>query len=234
MRISYYWHSAIVQWLYGISEGSWLPHLRTTFYGILIAINNIYITSDQDWIISYCKALPLSSGAEENGKISQASICCSIRGCKFSIAEKDLLSYSSSYFSLYIMTEMYLGVCSWFYKYKNILTGKCMAKIHVNDPNVHISPRNRPNASTIWSTVEEALEDITGLFYDEERKEIYTGDWHGLVHVWSNLLMSVCCAYPVNHSLDFKSKSQALGLTTMLLIDWVFGLCFLITRNMEV
>lgn len=23
--------------------------------------------------------------------------------------------------------------------------------------------------------------------------------------------MSVCCAYPVNHSLDFMSKSQALG-----------------------
>jgi hypothetical protein len=103
--------------------------------------NNIYITSDQDLIISYCKALPLSSGAEENvGSINIS----------------------------------------------NILTGKCLAKIRANDPNVQISPRNRPNASTIRSTVEEALEDITALFYDEERNEIYTGNWHGLVHVWSN------------------------------------------------
>lgn len=103
--------------------------------------NNIYITSDQDLIISYCKALPLSSGTEENvGSINIS----------------------------------------------NILTGKCLAKIRANDPNVQISPRNRPNASTIRSTVEEALEDITALFYDEERNEIYTGNWHGLVHVWSN------------------------------------------------
>jgi hypothetical protein len=36
------------------------------------------------------------------------------------------------------------------------------------------------------STVAAALEDITALFYDEERNEIYTGNRHGLVHVWSN------------------------------------------------
>jgi hypothetical protein len=34
--------------------------------------------------------------------------------------------------------------------------------------------------------VREALEDVTALFYDEERNEIYTGSRHGLVHVWSN------------------------------------------------
>lgn len=36
------------------------------------------------------------------------------------------------------------------------------------------------------NTVAEALEDITALFYDEERNEIYTGNKNGLVHVWSN------------------------------------------------
>eukprot|EP01018_Ginkgo_biloba_P004599 Gb_06373 [translate_table: standard] len=103
--------------------------------------NNIYITSDQDLIISYCKAHPHGSGEEENvGSINIS----------------------------------------------NILTGKCLAKIRANDPNVQISPRNRPSASTIRSTVGEALEDITALFYDEERNEIYTGNRHGLVHVWSN------------------------------------------------
>ncbi|GLJ10663.1 hypothetical protein SUGI_0132640 [Cryptomeria japonica] len=102
--------------------------------------NNIYITSDQDLIISYCKAHP--------------------QGCD----EKNAGSINIS----------------------NILTGKCLAKIRANDPNVCISSRNRPNASVIQSTVEEALEDITALFYDEERNEIYTGNRQGLIHVWAN------------------------------------------------
>jgi hypothetical protein len=36
------------------------------------------------------------------------------------------------------------------------------------------------------NTVSEALEDITALYYDEDRDEIYTGNRHGLVHVWSS------------------------------------------------
>lgn len=68
----------------------------------------------------------------------------------------------------------------------NILTGKCLAKIRADDPSVGICPRARPNTFNIRSSVQEALEDVTALFYDEERNEIYTGNRHGLVHVWSN------------------------------------------------
>ena len=68
----------------------------------------------------------------------------------------------------------------------NILTGKCLAKIRADDPSLGISPRTRANSSSIRSSVQEALEDVTALFYDEERNEIYTGNRHGLVHVWSN------------------------------------------------
>jgi hypothetical protein len=32
----------------------------------------------------------------------------------------------------------------------------------------------------------EALKDITALFYSEETNEIYTGNKHGMLHVWSN------------------------------------------------
>ncbi|XP_031497860.1 uncharacterized protein LOC116262543 [Nymphaea colorata] len=110
----------------------WHPNCNT---------NNIYITSDQDLIISYCKADPDDSSVE--GTAGSINI-------------------------------------------SNILTGKCLAKIRACDPNVNISPRNRANASKIWSSVAEALEDITALFYDEERNEIYTGNRLGLVHVWSN------------------------------------------------
>ncbi|KAL6541671.1 hypothetical protein OROGR_011157 [Orobanche gracilis] len=116
--------------------------------------NNIYITSDQDLIISYCKAdseEPLSDGHAGSINIS------------------------------------------------NILTGKCLAKISAGNGlprnecycNLDCGGRNccsrkRHRPSSICSTVTEALEDITALFYDEDRNEIYTGNRHGLVHVWSN------------------------------------------------
>ncbi|GAB4827730.1 hypothetical protein Ancab_034616 [Ancistrocladus abbreviatus] len=110
--------------------------------------NNIYITSDQDLIISYCKADsddPLSEGTAGSINIS------------------------------------------------NILTGKCLAKIRVDncspakdERSSGSSSKKQGQTSRTRSTVGEALEDITALFYDEERNEIYTGNRHGLVHVWSN------------------------------------------------
>eukprot|EP00897_Mesotaenium_endlicherianum_P002321 jgi/Mesen1/2116/ME001515S01332 len=44
-------------------------------------------------------------------------------------------------------------------------------------------PRSRPGMVT---SPKEALEDVTALFYDEERNEIYTGNRLGFVHVWTN------------------------------------------------
>ncbi|KAF5182667.1 Transducin/WD40 repeat-like superfamily protein, partial [Thalictrum thalictroides] len=96
--------------------------------------NNIYITSDQDLIISYCKA---NSDDPLEGNAGSINV-------------------------------------------SNILTGKCLAKIRASsgDP--------QSCCTSTKSTVSEALEDITALFYDEERNEIYTGNRQGLVHVWSN------------------------------------------------
>ncbi|KAG9138899.1 hypothetical protein Leryth_007520 [Lithospermum erythrorhizon] len=118
--------------------------------------NNIYITSDQDLIISYCKA-----DSESEDTLSQANAG-----------------------SINI---------------SNILTGKCLAKIKASNSNPDdncscsascggkiCNSKKRAQASTVRSTVAEALEDITALFYDEERNEIYTGNRFGLVHVWSN------------------------------------------------
>uniref|UniRef100_A0A0D9XZI8 Uncharacterized protein n=1 Tax=Leersia perrieri TaxID=77586 RepID=A0A0D9XZI8_9ORYZ len=100
--------------------------------------NNIYITSDQDLIISYCKS---EAGVDDSTVPPIGSINMS-----------------------------------------DIMTGKCIAKIAANDPTLRIAPRK----NGIWSSIPEALEDVTALFYDEERNEIYTGNRHGLVHVWSN------------------------------------------------
>jgi WD40 repeat protein len=127
--------------------------------------NNIYITSDQDLIISYCKA---DSDDPLEGTAGSINI-------------------------------------------SNILTGKCLAKIKAsngvplktcdcsssscNGRNCSGGGRNNSarkkriqasSSSRMRSTVAEALEDITALFYDEERNEIYTGNRLGLVHVWSN------------------------------------------------
>lgn len=120
----------------------WYPDCNT---------NNIYITGDQDLIISYCKADsddPLSEGTAGSINIS------------------------------------------------NILTGKCLAKINatksvaphccVNGRSVRRNESKRVRVSRVRSSVAEALEDITALFYDEDRNEIYTGNRLGLVHVWSN------------------------------------------------
>ncbi|CAK9198733.1 unnamed protein product [Sphagnum troendelagicum] len=109
----------------------WYPDCNT---------NNIYITSEQDLIISYCKAHADKTADEAVGSINIS----------------------------------------------NILTGKCLAKIRADDPHVGIRPRTCANSSNIRSSIHEALEDVTALFYDEERNEIYTGNRHGLVHVWSN------------------------------------------------
>ncbi|RRT64087.1 hypothetical protein B296_00042168 [Ensete ventricosum] len=70
----------------------------------------------------------------------------------------------------------------------NIGTGKCIAKISASDPALQISPqaRGKTSRSSIRSNVREALEDVTALFYDEGRNEIYTGNKQGLIHVWSN------------------------------------------------
>ncbi|KAM5560783.1 hypothetical protein ABKV19_021765 [Rosa sericea] len=111
--------------------------------------NNIYITSDQDLIISYCKADSDDHWMEPNAGSIHVS---------------------------------------------NILTGKCLAKINASNAGPKVdecsssssTSRKRINSSLVRSTVAEALEDITALFYDEERNEIYTGNRHGLVHVWSN------------------------------------------------
>ncbi|CAL5404775.1 unnamed protein product [Camellia sinensis] len=123
--------------------------------------NNIYITSDQDLIISYCKADSDDPLSEGNGvSIDHAAGSINI---------------------------------------SNILTGKCLAKIQASNSfpmdecscsgcctGRNCNSKKRIRASRIRSTVAEALEDITALFYDEERNEIYTGNRHGLVHVWSN------------------------------------------------
>ncbi|XP_028080860.1 uncharacterized protein LOC114282390 isoform X5 [Camellia sinensis] len=132
--------------------------------------NNIYITSDQDLIISYCKADSDDPLSEGNGSIN----------------------------------------------IRNILTGKCLAKIRATNSfpigecscsgccnGRNCSSNMRIRASRIRSTVAEALEDITALFYDEERNEIYTGNRHGLVHVWSN-----CRSYLPSHPFRLQARSS--------------------------
>jgi hypothetical protein len=57
--------------------------------------------------------------------------------------------------------------------------------------------RERENSSLGSSTAREALEDITALFYDEEKNKIYTGDQLGKLRVWVKLkiLGRYVCVY---------------------------------------
>jgi len=88
----------------------WYPDCNT---------NNIYITSQQDLIVSYCR-----DSNQDCGSINIS----------------------------------------------NILTGKCMAKLNASQ-----NPSYR-----------SSLEDVTALFYNEERNEIYSGTRNGKLTVWAN------------------------------------------------
>ena len=57
----------------------------------------------------------------------------------------------------------------------NILTGRCLAKIQAPEGGSEADVR-----------AQQALEEVTALFYDEERNEVLTGNKTGVVHVWTN------------------------------------------------
>ena len=80
--------------------------------------NNIYITSTQDYIVSYCRRSDTDSGAGGGVHIS------------------------------------------------SILTGKCVARLADGAPLPE-------------------LQDVTSLFYNEERHELYIGNKQGILTVWA-------------------------------------------------
>lgn len=107
--------------------------------------NNIYITSDQDLIISFCK--PTDSN-------NQSNIYGDRKGGSINVS--------------------------------NIWTGKCVTKINWSNAVLNEENGNEnENENERWK-VAGALEEVTALYYDEECNAIYTGNVHGLVHVWSN------------------------------------------------
>lgn len=96
--------------------------------------NNIYITSQQDLIISYCRQSNQVDEDDDGPDSRLGSINVS-----------------------------------------NILNGKSLARVQARPGN---------------ENERAALEDVTALFYNEERNEIYTGNHEGKVHIWSNLRSS--------------------------------------------
>ncbi|CAH2050978.1 unnamed protein product [Thlaspi arvense] len=150
--------------------------------------NNIYITSDQDLIISYCKAdLMIIGWREVVNSVHSSSV---LHWCSLLIDDELLNNCPLPY------PNPIKGCSTGSINISNILTGKCLAKINASNGIPKVDEFNTSDNSTkkkvinhsyrMRNTVAEALEDITALFYDEERNEIYTGNRHGLVHVWSN------------------------------------------------
>lgn len=109
----------------------------------------------------------------------------------------------------------------------NILSGKCLAKIRASNSSSKddkcsccdssssesCNSKKRKHVSSVSkmrSTVAEALEDITALFYDEDRNEIYTGNRHGLVHVWSNWCIVLTVLLPWVDHLDLLKQHLKL------------------------
>lgn len=69
-----------------------------------------------------------------------------------------------------------------------IANGKSLAKI--SDSPASISKSLAVQASiksdSLAEAVSGALKEVTALFYNESRGEIYSGNRDGRVHVWSN------------------------------------------------
>ncbi|KAL5143935.1 hypothetical protein HKD37_09G026756 [Glycine soja] len=131
--------------------------------------NNIYITSDQDLIISYCKA-----DSDDQW----------IEGTAGSI------------------------------NVSNILTGKCVAKITAISSSAKADECRSSGCSCkkshsclMRSPVAEALEDITALFYDEDRNEIYTGNRH---ETNERICFLNVCPHEVIHSLFYNKYNDSL------------------------
>ena len=101
--------------------------------------NNIYITSEQDHIISYCQ-----DGSQNDSE-------------SFAVGSINI---------------------------SNIHTGKRIAKI--TRENGIERQLFKSDISDNNEKVTRALKDVTSLFYDEERNEIFTGSRSGLVHVWAH------------------------------------------------
>jgi hypothetical protein len=71
----------------------------------------------------------------------------------------------------------------------NTFNGESVWKINpCDDVDLAIATRMEGgnNMTNIRSIIHEALQDVTTLFYDEERHRIYTGNERGFFHVWSN------------------------------------------------
>ncbi|WOK93242.1 hypothetical protein Cni_G01937 [Canna indica] len=139
--------------------------------------NSIYITSDQDLIISYCKA--------EEG--------CSDEGEVFAVGSINM---------------------------SNILVEKCIAKISTSDVALQISPRRtvETGRSSIRSTVRDALEDVTALYYDEDRNEIYTGNkqvshlLRGLIHSAASLADICAMHFLILVTRDVNAIGVIIGM----------------------
>jgi hypothetical protein len=96
--------------------------------------NNIFITAQQDVIMSYCRP-------QNDVHASQGSINIS-----------------------------------------NILNGQLLAKLSADNSVNRMSATPDPGSK---ENERRALQDVTSLFYNEETNEIYTGNKHGGLHVWS-------------------------------------------------
>ncbi|RZS21446.1 hypothetical protein BHM03_00054092 [Ensete ventricosum] len=140
-------------------------HLFLTFSNRTVAVWNLggeLVASFEDLMISYCKAKDVCHDEGEG-----------------------ILVACFNYFYASFLAQALPSVGS--INVGDILTGKCIAKICPPDPHLQIGRRKQGDTS--GSTIKEALESVTALFYDEHRNEIYTGNKQGLVHVWSKPLI---------------------------------------------
>mmetsp|Transcript_29847 Transcript_29847/g.97196 ORF Transcript_29847/g.97196 Transcript_29847/m.97196 type:complete len:523 (-) Transcript_29847:230-1798(-) len=141
--------------------------------------NNIYITAEQDLIISYCKA---SSGGEDEAASSSSASTQGTINISNILTGKCLAKIKAPTASEELQRradeeEDDHGAAAASSEGAEAAEGRARSKrAHARSGEPSFSAHQ----------LRQALEDVTALFYDEERNELYTGQRDGLVHVWSN------------------------------------------------
>ncbi|TVU25880.1 hypothetical protein EJB05_28397, partial [Eragrostis curvula] len=149
---------------------------------IFIDMENLLLPSQQVFQHEQKGAVGSGAASDEQGRGSaDTNSSNSSRSFDNKVEEQSVVIYSSAlnffdnkgcfenvrnFIDINIIYNDYNGI-----NLSEIMTEQCIAKIGAND-----------SALTVAHHRTEALEDVTALFYDEDMREVYTGNKHGPVH----------------------------------------------------
>ena len=155
--------------------------------------NNIYITSAQDLIISYCRSPSRRPRGLSPHRLSRNGAFVGtvglLGGGGMGGMEREETKKRGKKRTRRTQRSNTHPPARQQLNVSNILSGRNLAKVSRERPGAGSSSSSPPAAAAAAAVPEGkayALDDVTALFYSEARNEIYTGRSDGRLHVWGN------------------------------------------------